>query len=264
MYIKANKSWIRPIAKLGLSAKGVVYCLTGLLAFMSAFQLGGHTTRDTTKQGIFQFIINQPAGKFVLATTTLGLLAYSIWRFIQALLDTEDQGDQLKGIAKRFTYFVSGLTYLSIFYFAFKFLTGDSTKGGDSRQQLIRSMLDQPAGQWLLGAVAILLAGIGVYQIWYGNSEKYRKHVNLRELKDEASTSLLRAGKIGYISRGVVWLILAFLFMRAAFNNNASQAGNTSSVFNFVEQSRFGPYLLAALDLKRSKLNLFSLTCIEH
>ena len=248
MNTQKNPSWIKPIAKLGLAAKGLVYCLTGLLAFMSAFQFGGQSSEKTNQQGIFKFIQEQPGGKIILIVLSVGLLSYSIWRFIQTFLDSENKGDKLKGLAKRFTYFASGITYLSIFYFSVRFILSDgSESSGNSKNQLANSVLEQPAGQWLLAIIAAIIAGVGIYQIWYGNSEKYRKHVDIQELDRKASSSLLRAGKVGYISRGIVWLVIAFLFVRAALNNKASEAGDTGSAFNFIEQSTFGNYLLATL-----------------
>ncbi|MFD2164051.1 DUF1206 domain-containing protein [Paradesertivirga mongoliensis] len=251
MNLKTSSSWIKPIAKLGLAAKGIVYCLIGLLAIMSAFHLGGQTSEKTNKEGVFQFILEQPAGKLILAVITLGLFCYAVWRFLQTFLDTERKGSNAKGFAKRFSYFFSGLTYLALAFFSLKFvLNGRKGGGGGSSQKdTVSDILNQPFGQWLLGIVALIIAGIGVYQIWYGNSEKYRKHVDLQELDHDAARSLMRAGKIGYISRGIVWLIIAFLFLKATLNNKASEAGDTASAFGFVEQSSFGTYLLAALGL---------------
>lgn len=250
MNFQKKHSWIKPIAKLGLAAKGVVYCLIGMLAFMSAFQLGGQTSQKSNTTGVFRFIMEQPAGKIILAVIVVGLLCYSIWRFVQTFLDTENKGSRAGGLAKRFTYFFSGLTYLSVFYFSLKFLLSNgNSSGSNSNQDLAKNILEQPAGQWLLGIAAVIMLGIGIYQIWYGNSEKYRKHVNYQELDRKASGSLLRAGKIGFISRGIVWLVIAFLFSKAALHNRSSEAGDTSSAFSFIQQSSYGTYLLAALGL---------------
>jgi hypothetical protein len=60
---------------------------------------------------------------------------------------------------------------------------------------------------------------------------------------------LLRAGKVGYISRGVVWLVIAFLFLRAAFYAVASKAGDTAEAFRFIESSPLGSPLLGLLGL---------------
>jgi hypothetical protein len=248
--IKTNSTGIKLIARFGLAAKGIVYCLIGLLAFMSAFHIGGQRSGNTDKQGAFKFIFDQPGGEVILGIIAFGLLSYSIWRFIQTFLDSEHKGGNAKGLGKRLIYFFSGLTYLFFSWLALKFLLNNGRQsGGSSQQDTVSDILNQPAGQWLLAAVALILAGIGIYQIWYGNSEKYRKHVNLQELDYDAAKALVRAGKVGYISRGIVWLVIAFLSLKAALHNRASEAGDTASAFTFVENSMFGTYLLAALGL---------------
>ena len=107
--------------------------------------------------------------------------------------------------------------------------------------------LNHSFGQLVIGLAALVLAGVGIYQIYYGLSEKYRKHVQQLNLHSSRSSLLLRAGKAGYISRGIVWLIIAYLLLRAALHNNSSEAGDTGKAFEFIESSAFGSYLLGAL-----------------
>jgi hypothetical protein len=246
--LNKNASWIRPIARIGLAAKGVLYSLLGLLAVMSALHINGQTSNHADRTGVFEFVLKQPAGKFLLALIAAGLLCYSIWRFIQTFLDTERKGQETKGVAKRATYLLSGLTYFFIGVLSVKALL-DKPGSGNSQKETASQILEQPAGQWLLVAVALIMAGVGIYQIWYGNSEKYRKHVDVQELDEKASRSLLRAGKIGYIARGIVWLVVAFLFAKAAIHNRASEAGDTSDAFGYLQGKTYGSYILLALAL---------------
>ena len=241
--------WIRPVAKTGLFAKGLVYCLIGLLALMSAFQINGQAAAKSDKTGAIQFLLEMSGGKIVLLFISIGLLAYSTWRFLQTFLDTEHKGSRPKGIAKRSSYFFSGLTYLSVCFLVSKaIIAGSSNSGGSSNSQ-IQGIMKHSLGMWIMVGIGLVFAGIGVYQIWYGSSEKYRKHIDVQKLSQKASLSLLRAGKVGYISRGIVWLIVAYLFLKAAYHHNASEAGGTGSAFSFIQDGPFGSYLLATLAL---------------
>ncbi len=69
---------------------------------------------------------------------------------------------------------------------------------------------------------------------------------------------LQSSGKPGYISRGIVWLIIAFLFMRAAVSSAASKAGNTGKAFKFIEHTPFGSYLLGALGMGLIAYDIFN------
>ena len=241
--------WIKTFAKVGLTAKGVVYCLVGALAFMAAFELGGNGEKNSGKTGVFHFVLEASYGQILLALIAMGLLCYTIWRFIEAIKDTQNKGNDAKGIAVRLRYAFSGLVYGALAYYAIKLLTGNGGSGGDSRQTLVRELLQQPFGQWLVGLLALGTAIAGLHQIYLAVSEKYKKKVQKAGLKHETETLLIRAGKAGYIARGIVWVIIGWLFLKAAMSSDPQQAGGSSSAFQFLENSSYGSYLLGAVAL---------------
>src|SRR6188508_932622 len=79
-----NKNWITTLARPGLIAKGVVYVLFGAITFMAAFEIGGRSDNQANRKGVFGFIREAPAGKWILGILALGLLCYSCWRMIEA------------------------------------------------------------------------------------------------------------------------------------------------------------------------------------
>ncbi len=58
---------------------------------------------------------------------------------------------------------------------------------------------------------------------------------------------MIKAGKIGYVARGIVWIIIGYLFLKAAMQSNPSQAGGSGSAFSFLENSSYGSFLLGAV-----------------
>lgn len=74
---------IKPIAQTGLTAKGIVYCLIGIFAFMAAFNITGQTTNDANKESVLGFIQNQTRGQIMLVVIAFGLLCYGIFNFIR-------------------------------------------------------------------------------------------------------------------------------------------------------------------------------------
>ena len=241
-------TWVKNMARFGLTAKGIVYCLVGILAFMAAFEIGGKSAQGSDKTGVFQFVLEQSYGRVVLAIIALGLLCYTIWRFIQAFRDTENKGDDAKGMGVRVRYAFSGIVYGALAFYAAKLVLGNGGgSNGDSRQTLARELLQQPFGQWLVGIVAVGTAIAGFYQIYMAISDKYKKKVQGAGLKHEIEGVMIRAGKIGYIARGIVWIIIAYLFLKAALNANPNEAGGSGSAFQFLENSSYGSYLLGAV-----------------
>ncbi|CCH54239.1 putative protein yxxB [Fibrisoma limi BUZ 3] len=247
----AQPQWVRRFAKLGLGAKGVVYCLVGLLAFMAAFEIGGRSERQLNKQGVFRFILDQPFGQLLLALVAAGLVCYALWRLTQAFLDNEQEGTDAKGIGRRIGYAFSGLVYGFLAYGSFRMVVGSQgNQGGDSsRQTLVRELLQKPFGQWLVGLIGLCIIGVGLYQIYRALSGKYLKNVQTSSIKTEVKAIIIRSGKIGYIARGVVWGLIGYLFIKAALEANATQAGGSSHAFVFLEQASYGSYLLGAVAL---------------
>ncbi|MDQ3279567.1 MAG: DUF1206 domain-containing protein [Bacteroidota bacterium] len=240
------------IAQAGLLAKGFVYILLGLLAFMAAFELGGKENDSATKAGTFQFAKEMPAGKFLLIAIALGLFCYCVWRGIQV---AREKG---KGAwKKKILYLFSGLAYLGFAITALKVVNGDNGNGNGNKA-VAGELMSKPFGQVLVGIGGLIFAIVGAYQIYYGLSEKYRKHVQGLSLHSTQSSLMLRSGKVGYISRGVVWLVIAFLFFRAALHARASEAGSTGEAFQFIETSPYGSPLLGILGLGLVAFGIFS------
>jgi hypothetical protein len=246
----APPKWVENFARVGLTAKGVVYCLFGILAFMAAFELGGKSTESASQQGVFQFVLEQPFGKWLLGIIALGLICYVIWRFIQAIQDTNREGTDAKGMFKRLRYTFSGLVYAGMAYIAANLALGNGGgSGGDSRQTLARELLQQPFGQWLVGILAVGTIAAGFYQLYYGYSEKYKEKVRSSALKSDIEGKMIRAGKVGYIARGIVWLIIGWLFLQAALQSNPQEAGGNSRAFAFLEDASYGSFILGAVAL---------------
>lgn len=240
-------SHVKPIAQAGLIAKGLVYCLLGILAFMAAFHINGQSIKNTDKEGVFSFISRQIGGQIMLAIIALGLLCYSLWRAIQTFGDTEKKGNNAKGIAARAGFLFSGLIYASLAVYAIRMLlsvSGDTDK--NNKQSMMQELLNKPFGQWLLAFVAAIIVSVGLYQVYYGLSEKYGKHID-KAGNTSNKNILLSTGKIGYVARGIVWLIIGWLVAKAAFHSNSSEAGDTSKAFRFLAEASFGPYLMTAV-----------------
>ncbi|GEO11659.1 hypothetical protein SAE01_41550 [Segetibacter aerophilus] len=210
----------------------------GAVAFMAAFKIGGQSENNTNKKGIISLIQHQFAGHLLLALLIAGLICYCLWRAVQCFTDTESKGTKTKGIVVRSRYLLSGLVYLSFAVAAIKILLHSSNDdGGDTNQKFIHELLSKPFGQYLVGLAAAIIAGIGIYQMVYGLAGKYKKHVSGLHLHSSATAYLAKAGTIGYVARGIVWLIISWLMLKAAIYSNSKAAGDTNEAFSFLHAS---------------------------
>ena len=241
---QTRRSSLKWIAKAGLTAKGIVYVLLGVLAMMAAFEWGGQSAGKADKSGVFDLLKDSSAGSWILPILGLGLACYSAWRMVQVYQSVKGGG---KKKWKGLRYFFSGLIYFSLAVSAVRYGLQSRSGGENTQQQLASELLSKPFGQWMVGIAAVIIACIGFYQIYYGLSEKYRKHVQNMNLHNEAGRLLLSSGKLGYSARGIVWLVIAFLFIRAAMYSSSAEAGGTGKAMQVLGNSEFGTYLLGAL-----------------
>lgn len=150
------------------------------------------------------------------------------------------------------------MVYLSFAFIAVKKVFNSLNKESGSSQNMLNGVLNMKNGDWIMGIAALVLALVGIYQIYYSFSEAYKKHVSLNSVSPDMRNVLLKSGKIGYVARGIVWLILAWLFGSASWHSNASEAGDTAKAFQFLENASFGSYLLGALGLGLLCYGLFN------
>lgn len=238
---KGKERWIERFARFGIISKGIVYCLIGVLASMSAIGLQG---RKMSKSDTFQLVYDQPFGQVLLILIALGMTGYVMWRFFQAFGDIDNKGSDTKAKFTLVGYLFSGGVYASLAFYTVKLaLSGPQGDGdGNQRQFIVSKVLALPAGEWLIGIAATLIFLNGVRQVYKGVSRKFCKNVQL--VKSDYSEVYKKTGVLGYVSRGVVLLVIGYFFFRAAVTHNVNEVQGTEGAFDFLEDT-FGTVLLA-------------------
>ena len=97
----AESRWVERAGRAGYVAKGVIYGLIGLVAIQVPL---GLEEEPEDRQGALRMVGQQPFGELLLLVLAAGLAGYALWRLAQALFDTEDDGTDPKGLAKRASY----------------------------------------------------------------------------------------------------------------------------------------------------------------
>ncbi len=248
-------NWFETAARFGYMTKGVVYFIIGILAVQVALGTGGRTTGSS---GTFQTIASQPFGMFLLIAVGVGLLAYALWRFVQAAFDPEHKGDDLKGLATRVGYAVSGVIYGGLAWTALQVVMGSGGGGGgNSTQSMTARLMSQPFGVWLVGIAGAIVIGLGFYQIYKGYKAKFLEKMNLNEMSQTEETWATRLGRIGLIARGVVYEIIGIFLLVAAWQTNPQQARGLEGVLDTLLQQPFGPWLLGLIAIGLMAYGIF-------
>lgn len=237
------------LARFGYVAKGFVYGAIAILALLTAFSAGGGKTTGTS--GALQTISQQPAGKILLILIAVGLLGYALWRLIEAIKDPENKGTDAKGLFSRFGYLLSGLAYIGVAANAalLAFGSGGSGGGDSSKQDWTARVMEQPFGRWLVGVGGAITIGIGFYRIYKAYKTKFRKKLNLNELDRSHEKWLVNISRFGIAARGVVFIMIGFFFMQAAYQYNPQKAKGLDGVLSSLIQQPFGKILLGLMAL---------------
>jgi hypothetical protein len=223
------------IARFGIGMKGVVYCIVGILALMTAFGYGGKKTGST---GVIDYIASMSFGNVLLFIVAVGLFAYSAWRLYQTFADEKNKGKDKTGLVWRFAFFLSGIFYGYVAYQAMTVIfQNEQATSGNSQEQAAQLVLTQPWGQVLLVLVAGIILFKAGYQIYKSYSGKYKKELDETKLSNKERNALVTAGKIGFLARGIVIGVVAYFFFKAAFFSSAQQAGGTKEAFQFLHSS---------------------------
>ena len=90
--------WVERLARVGYTAKAVLYITVGLVAAKAAFRPGG---RAIDTDGALRLVHDLRFGHVALLVTAAGLMGYALWRVVEAVVDPERRGRRPKGLALR-------------------------------------------------------------------------------------------------------------------------------------------------------------------
>lgn len=205
------------LTRIGFAARGVLYLTIGYLAIEA-----GRTTNTT---GVLRMFDDGAAGRLALAVIALGLLAYGAWRLLNAALDLEGAGSGAKGAVTRAGHVLSGVVHVGLGLLALALLLGMAPAGGGGDGTMVAWVLGLPAGQQILRVVAAGIVAGGLAQAWAA----YRLDF-LKQLDPEAARRpwVRWAGRIGYLARGLVFVLIGLLLWKAAGHAAAQEAGGTA------------------------------------
>lgn len=238
--------WIERFARIGYVAKAVLYGTVGMFAAAAAFGRG----ESTDARGAMVKLLSAPLGRVLLLIVAAGLVGYAVWRCVSAVVDAERRGHDLKGVALRGSFFARGLLHLALAYSAVRLVMGGSPqRSGENSERATGAALSIPGGEWLLWAVAISLAGFGLYQLYRAVAAKLSKQLKIGELREDTGTWLIGVSRFGIAARGLVFMAIGLLLARAAANHDASQAGGIADALESLEALGVWPYIATGAGL---------------
>lgn len=231
------------LARWGLVSKGSLYLLVGLIAADVSVG-GGERLQD--RSGALATLADSWLGKLLVAVLAIGLAGYAAWRFAEAVLGRPLEGGKKEGWLKRFGYLARAVWYLGLFGIALSALYGANESGGSRQEDRFTArVLELPLGRWIVAAVGLGILGAGAFNVWRGVTRKFCDNLKLRKMSDLERRGFTALGVVGHLARGVVFGLIGFFLVRAAWQYDPKETVGLDGALAEVLRQDYGDTLLA-------------------
>lgn len=236
---------LQTLAFMGNTAKGLIYIIVGLLALGTAI---GLSREEADSDSALDQIHESPFGQITLILVAVAFLAYFVWRLFESWLDPQEEGKGLSGLFLRFSYALSGAFYLTLGGAALSLAIGlGGGGGGDQTEDAVSQLMSFPWGAWLVGALGLGVLAFSVAQFYEGFSLRFLKRIAEAGLSDGMKGVICWLGRIGIVSRGVIFSVVAVLILVAAISYDPERAGGMSEAFETLMEQPYGRWLLGVV-----------------
>ena len=239
----AQSAWVEGAGRLGLVAKGGSYILVAILAIEVAVGAAG---KPSDRQGALDALADEPFGWVPIILLAAGFAGYALWRFAQSFADRDREGDDPVGLAKRAGDLAKGLLYACFAVLAIMIVAG-SDSGGSEEDTATSWILDLPLGRWIVGAIGLGVLGAGAFNAYRAVTLKFLEKVQLRKMSKREERWFSALGVFGYLSRGVVFVLVGAFLLRAAYQYDPHEAIGLDGALAKLAQERAGPILLGVV-----------------
>ncbi len=230
--------------RLGLAAKGVSYVLVAVIAIQVA--LAGGETQD--REGALQAIADETFGWALLTALGAGFAGYALWRFASAVADRDDEGHDLKGLAKRSADLGKGVLYAGLAFVTFAILAGSGGGGGSNEEdEATAIVLEFPLGRWIVGGVGLAFVGAGLFNGFRALTGSFRDDLRTGMMKQAERRWYTAFGVFGHLARAVVFVLIGAFLLRAAWQYDPEEAIGLDGALQKLAAEAYGPLLLGTV-----------------
>lgn len=238
-----NSTALEWAVRAGLVGYGVVHLLVAWVAVSLVVDRG--SSGQASGSGALAQLAHQPGGVLVLGLLAIGFGAMVIWQLIAAAVgyrDSDGLGRLLMRIGAASRVVVYGYFAVSCAGFA---LQGGSSSGG-SPQSTTAKVMAAPLGAVLVAAVGIGTAAMGVGLVVFGVMKKFLGQLERQARHGEPRTPIVVVGQVGYVVKGLAFVLLGVLFVWAAITNDPHKSGGLDhALFELLGRGLGAPAVIA-------------------
>ncbi|HEY7811948.1 MAG TPA: DUF1206 domain-containing protein [Nakamurella sp.] len=232
----------RTLLSVGLVTYGVVHILIGWIAVRIAWT-GRGEGQEASQRGALAEMAEQPFGAGLLWLTVAGLVTLSVWQVVEAIWGHRDRPAGFKRTRKRLGSVGRAVSYTAVAVVAVAVLRGEAG-AGDTEEGWSARLMTVPAGRLLVIAIGVGIAALGVRLIRRGLKRKFTD-----DLAGGVGPVTVRTGQVGYLAKGIGFVLVGGLFGWAGVSHDPDRAGGLDDALRTVLDLPLGGVLLTAMAL---------------
>jgi hypothetical protein len=241
---------LEQLARVGLIAYGVVHLLVAWLALQLAWGGGGESADQS---GAMRTLAESPVGTPLLWLVAVGLIALAVWQAAEVLRWRRGWSAsgkaRTKAIRKSGNALIKAIIYVTLAVLAIRFATGSGKSSSQSQQETTAGVFAWPAGQWLVGALGLVLIGAGAWHIRKGLTKHFMKQIDTSKASPSAVRLVTRLGQVGFPGKGIALAGVGALLIWAAVTFDPSKARGLDGAMHEILGLPFGQILLTLVAL---------------
>lgn len=233
---------LRAGARVGYVASGILHLVIAWIAVAIAWT-GTGTTAD--QNGALGTLASTQVGGVLLWILVVGFALLAAWYVTDAFLERR-AGDRLKSVAKAVLYAVLAWTAVLV-------LRGSASSGASQTTNATATLMKQPFGPGLVVGVGIAILGVAVYHVIKGLRRRF-----LRDLVENPGRWAVRAGQVGYVTKGVALGLVGWFLVQAGRTSDPAEAKGLDGALRSVVTLPAGPWLLTIVAIGLAAYGIYS------
>ncbi len=243
------------LARLGFVSYGLVHILVAGLALLVAWS---KSDEDASSSGALKVVAGSPGGFIALIVAAVGLAALVLWQAMSAILEAM-YGDLTDHWKRFFVHLGRAIVYGALTALTVRTLLNRNKDSSKQTASFTAKVMELPLGQILVGAAGLAVLIFAGYNIYKGISKTF-----LKELGEHPGTVATRLGQIGFVTKGLGFLVVGGLIIVSAVQFDPEKSRGLDGALRALVEQPFGPYLLTLVALGLICYGLYCFARARH
>ena len=246
--------------RLGLAARGALYCVAAVLAL----RLVTGADERVDKEGALEALARQRVGTLLLGVLAVGFAGYAVWRLLRAFTGAKEgsssSSSEPADILRRALDVAKGLIYVGLTYTTVRVMFGgrDEVGGSEQERDWTVSLLQRSWGRPVVLVGGVLVIAAGLFFAGRGLQKDFSKSIDDSGVPAWARRFLPIAGTIGYVARGCVVALVGWFISHSAWTFDPQEAVGVAGALGRLAGELYGRVALSAVAFGLISFGAFS------